>query len=113
MEIELSGLIDALPGLVWTTAPDGSTEFFNQRWREYAGFTIEQVGGEGWRTLIHPDDMAGAQARWDACLAAGVEGEVEARFRRFDGEYRRFEIKTCPLTDATGRIVGWCGINTD
>jgi PAS domain S-box-containing protein len=113
MEIELSGLIDALPGLVWTTTPDGTTDFLNQRWREYAGLTIEQVDGRGWRILIHPDDAPRAQACWNACLAAGVQGEVEARFRRFDGEYRRFEIKTCPLTDATGRIVGWCGINTD
>jgi PAS domain S-box-containing protein len=113
METELNGLIDALPGLVWTTTPDGTTDFINQRWRAYAGLTIEQVGDDGWKALIHPDDMAHAQARWDACLAAGVECEVEARLRRFDGEYRRFEIRTRPLTDATGRIVGWCGINTD
>jgi PAS domain S-box-containing protein len=46
-------------------------------------------------------------------LAAGVAGEIEGRLRRFDGEYRRFSIKTGPLTDDSGRIIGWCGINTD
>jgi PAS domain S-box-containing protein len=107
-------LIDALPGLVWTTTPDGASDFINQRWREYAGLTLDQVRGRhGWRSAIHPDDLPHAQESWNSFLAAGAPGEVEARLRRFDGEYRRFDIKTCPLTDASGQIVGWCGINTD
>ncbi|MEO8114774.1 MAG: PAS domain-containing protein [Phenylobacterium sp.] len=113
MEIELSRLIDALPGLVWTTLPDGTSDFVNQRWREYAGLTPDEVRLHGWKSAIHPDDLSRAQARWDALIAAGAPGEVEARLRRFDGEYRRFNIKTCPLTDASGRLVGWCGINTE
>jgi PAS domain S-box-containing protein len=113
MEIELSGLIDALPGLVWTTTPDGSVDFINQRWREYAGLTIDEVRADGWKSAIHPDDMPLAQAKWDSLFAAGEAGEVEVRLRRFDGEYRRFSIKTSPLTDESGRIVGWCGINTE
>ena len=38
---------------------------------------------------------------------------MEARLRRFDGEYRRFLFRTCPVADASGRLVKWCGINTD
>ena len=38
---------------------------------------------------------------------------MEARLRRFDGEYRWFVFRTRPLVDASGQIVKWCGINTD
>ena len=38
---------------------------------------------------------------------------MEARLRRFDGEYRWFVFLTRPLVGASGQIVKWCGINTD
>jgi PAS domain S-box-containing protein len=113
MEIELSRLIDALPGLVWTTTPDGTSQLLNQRWREYAGLTPDDVQVHGWKTAIHPDDLPVAQAHWDAAFAARAPTEVEARLRRFNGEYRRFSIKTCPVNGADGRLAGWCGINTE
>ena len=40
-------------------------------------------------------------------------GEVEGRLRRFDGEYRWFLFRFEPLRDESGKIVNWCGINTD
>jgi PAS domain-containing protein len=51
--------------------------------------------------------------RWRSILAAGEPGEIEARLRRFDGEYRWFLFRTRPLFDASGRVVKWCGINTE
>jgi len=33
--------------------------------------------------------------------------------RRFDGESRWFLCRACPVSDASGEIVKWCGINTD
>jgi PAS domain S-box-containing protein len=113
MEIELSRLVDALPGLVWTTLPDGTSEYVNQRWREYAGLSLDDVRRDGWTPAIHPDDLPQAEALWHALIAEGVAGEAEVRLRRHDGAYRRFNVKTCPVTGADGRIVGWCGINTD
>ena len=40
MELELSRLIDALPGLVWIALPDGRAEFLNGRWCEYTGISL-------------------------------------------------------------------------
>jgi PAS domain S-box-containing protein len=113
MEIELSRVIDALPGLIWTAAADGTCNFFNQRWREYAGLTLDEVLAKGWQSVVHPDDLPLIEAAWDACLATGAPGEVDVRLRRFDGEYRLFSNKAIPLTDESGQLIGWCGINTD
>jgi len=113
MENDLSRVVDALPGLVWTALPDGQTDFINQRWCEYTGLTFEQASGHQWLSAIHPDDLDQMVERWQGFVAAGVAGEAEARLRRFDGEYRLFHFSASPIADASGRIIKWCGINTD
>jgi len=113
MEIELSRLIDALPGLVWTAFPDGRADFINQRWCEYAGFGPDQAIGLGWRSAIHPEDRDRLLEHWRASLESGQSGEVEARLRRHDGEYRWFLFSAAPLADPSGRVVKGCGVATD
>jgi len=113
METDLSRLIDALPGLVWTTTPDGTSDFVNRRWRDYAGLTLEEVRAAGWMSITHPDDRPAVQAAWDAAVSTEMPGEVEVRLRRADGAYRRFRIKAEPFRDGAGRISGWCGISSD
>ncbi len=113
MEIELRRIVDALPGLVWTARLDGHIDFLNQRWCEYTGLTVEEAYGRGWQTAIHPDDLPELLERWRSILASGEPREMEARLRRFDGEYRWFLFRTNPLIDASGQVVKWCGMNTD
>ena len=113
MENELSRVVDALPGLVWTALPDGHIDFLNQRWCEYTGLSVDEAYGRGWQTAIHPEDLPELLERWRSILASGEPGEMEARLRRFDGEYRWFLFRTCPLADASGQVVKWCGMNTD
>src|SRR5262249_22528531 len=45
MENELSHVIETLPGLVWTTLPDGRIDFLNHRWCEYTGLSLEEAWG--------------------------------------------------------------------
>jgi PAS domain S-box-containing protein len=80
--------IDTIPGLVWGALPDGHIDYFNQRWREYTGLTLREAGGWGWQVAIHPEDVAGLLESWRTLLVSGEPGEMEARIRRFDGEYR-------------------------
>jgi len=106
-------LVDLLPGQVWTAFPDGRGDFFNQRWRDYTGLSMEQASGQGWRATVYPDDLPVLLAAWQSCIDAGKPGEVEARVRRHDGVYRWFLFRCSPLTDASGKVYKWCGINTD
>src|SRR5260370_25866449 len=113
MENELSRVVDALPGLVWTAFPDGEIDFLNPRWCEYTGLSVDEGSGQGWLTAVHPDDLPGLVERWRSILASGEPREMEARLRRFDGEYRWFLFRTSPLADVSGQIVKWCGMNID
>ena len=44
---------------------------------------------------------------------AGEAGEIEARLRRYDGEYRWFLFRIEPVRDNHGDIFKWYGANTD
>lgn len=112
-EFQLQRLIDALPTLVWSARPDGSTEFLNRRWLEYTGLSQEQANGWGWTAAIHSDDRDRLVEYWQSLLAAGAPGEIEARLRRFDGQYRWFLFQGEPVRDASGTVIHWFGSNTD
>jgi PAS domain S-box-containing protein len=113
MEIDFTSVIDALPGLVWSARPDGRVEFLNRRWREYTGREQSAPFALEWLAAIHPEDLPDWMERWRADSAPDQPWERELRLRRFDGTYRWFLSRASPLTDASGRITGWCGINSD
>jgi PAS domain S-box-containing protein len=108
---ELSHIVNALPGLMWTALADGNISFLNQRWCEFTGLNPDQVSR--WQSAIHPEDLPGLLERWQCMVASGEAGEVEARLRRVDGEYRRFLFRADPLRDESGTIVKWYGTNID
>src|SRR5262249_40225837 len=109
----LRKIIDTIPALVWCGPQDGSKEFFNQRWRDYTGLSPEEAHGWGWKHTIHPDDLEELEYAWSKFVASGESGVVEARIRRFDGEYRWFLFHAEPLRDEQGNVVSWCGTCAD
>jgi PAS domain S-box-containing protein len=112
-EGELQTIIDTIPALAWAARPDGSVEFFNRRWLDYTGLSAEQARDWNWATAIHPDDLSTLTDYWRSILDSGEPGEIEARLRRFDGEYRWFLFRASPLRDQSGKVVKWYGTNTD
>ena len=105
-------VIDTIPGLVWSTLPDGHADFLNQRWLDYTGLSLEEARGWGWRAGFHPEDSAILDG-WSASLADGEPFVAEARMRRADGAYGWFLIRSVPLRDELGNIMRWYGMNTD
>jgi len=112
-EARLRKIIDAIPTFAWCGLPDGSKEFFNQQWHDYTGLSPEEAHGWGWKVAIHPDDLEKLVDKWFKFVAWGDAGEVEARMRRFDGEYRWFLFRVEPLRDEHGNVVKWYGTSTD
>ena len=112
-EARLRKIIDTIPTLAWCGLPDGSKEFFNQRWHDYTGLSQEEAHGWGWKRTIHPDDLEKLLDKWLKFVASAEPGEIEARVRRFDGQYRWFLFRAEPLRDEEGNIVNWYGTNID
>jgi PAS domain S-box-containing protein len=106
-------VVDTIPTLAWSAGPDGSADFFNQRWLDYTGLTAEQALGWGWEVAIHPDDLPRILETFREALNSVKPFEVEGRFRRFDGEFRWFLFRASPLRDQSGKVAKWYGTNTD
>jgi PAS domain S-box-containing protein len=106
-------LAEAIPQQVWTSRPDGSLDFVNERVLSYFESTSEQVLGNGWQNVIHPDDLPAVVARWTHSLATGEEYEVEFRLARADGTYRWHLGRAVVVRGGRGEIVKWFGTNTD
>jgi len=112
-EDRLRLVIDTIPQQIWSGPPDGSLDFCNAQWRSYMGFTQEELQGEGWQRMLHPDDRERVLTAWRKSVARGTPYEQEERHRGADGEYRCFLARGVPLRDSGGRIVRWYGTNTD
>jgi PAS domain S-box-containing protein len=70
-ELNFRTLADTMPVLFWTTRADGYHEYFNQRWYDYTGMTLEQTQGWGWSHLLHPDDRQRSLDIWnESCVQA-------------------------------------------
>jgi PAS domain S-box-containing protein len=112
-EATLKRFIDTIPALAWCNLPDGSNEFCNQRWHDYTGLSPQEALGWGWNVTVHPDDLERLTVKWQALLATGEPGEIEARLRRHDGEFRWFLFCAEPSRNELGDVVRWYGTNTD
>ena len=113
MEIDLGRLLDVLPGLVWTALPDGRAGSFGRRWLDYTGVSIEEAAGHGWTGSLHPDDAPRLLTAWKGITGSGDPGQVEARLRRRDGEYRWQRTMVIPLHNTRGDIEAWCGLSIE
>jgi len=111
-EDRLRLVIDTIPTLVWRAGPEGIPDFLNQPALDYTGLSSDQTE-TGWPRAFHPDDKKGMLQKWSAIRESGMRGGLEARLRRFDGEYRWFLFQAEPLRDEAGNIVKWYGSSTD
>ena len=105
--------VDAIPTLAWSARPDGSAEFLNRRCLDYTGLSAGEASDWGWTGSIHTEDRDRLMDFWRHLLACGEPGEIEARLRRHDGDYRWFLFRVEPVRDNHGNIFKWYGANTD
>jgi len=112
-EDRLRRVINTIPAHVWSTLPDGSVDFINQRLLESTGLSIDALLGSGWQSIIHPDDRTRYIAKWTSALAAGEPVEIEARIWTAQRDYRWLLVRNVPLRDPLGGIVKWYGTGID
>ncbi|HEX3746672.1 MAG TPA: ATP-binding protein [Bryobacteraceae bacterium] len=106
-------MAESMPQKIFTSRPDGFTDYMNRQWMEFTGLPIEQMLGNGWQQFVHPADIGENQAAWQHSLDAGEALHFEHRFRRADGKYRWHLTRANAMRDSDGRISMWIGSSTD
>lgn len=112
-EIDARRVVDVTPALIFSARPDGYLDYFNARWLEWLGVSIDAILGWAWIDLIHPVDREEHILRWQVAVASGSPAISEARVRRANGEYRWMLHHAVALRDDSGNIVRWFGSSVD
>jgi len=110
------GLLQHLPVSAWTLKPDGTPDFVNQVWLEFAGQTPDFVKShpEAWMTAVHPEDRErAAKSFWDG-VHSGQDFAFETRsLRAQDGTYRWHLQQAVVLRNGEGTVLKFVGTTTD
>lgn len=106
-------LAEALPQLVWSTPPDGMSDYFSSQWVDHTGAEASASYGTGWMDFLHPDDVVPTQAAWRQSVETSQPYQIEYRLRRHDGEHIWMLARGLPVLDAHGAVLRWIGTCTD
>ncbi|MBI4693464.1 MAG: EAL domain-containing protein [Gammaproteobacteria bacterium] len=112
-EARFRQIADLAPVMIWLDGTDMGGLFYNRRWLEFTGRSLEDELSFGWETGLHPDDRAQHWADYRAALERKAPITVEYRLRRADGEYRWIRDTALPRLDERGGLLGYCGACID
>jgi PAS domain S-box-containing protein len=112
-EQQFRTLANSISQLAWMADGEGYIFWYNDRWYDYTGTTLEEMQGWGWQKVHHPDQVARVVERIKVAFATGEAWEDTFPLRSKTGEYRWFLSRALPITDEEGRVARWFGTNTD
>lgn len=112
-ERQFRTLADSIPQLAWVADPDGSISWYNQRWYDYTGGNPDEMQGDGWRKVHHPDHIERVVATVERACDLAEPWEDTAPILGRDGNYRWFLSRAIPIRDSQGKLVRWFGTSTD
>ncbi|HZG39661.1 MAG TPA: PAS domain-containing protein [Nodosilinea sp.] len=106
-------LADQMSQFAWMADKDGSIFWYNRRWFEYTGTTLDAMLGWGWQQIHHPEHVDRVVEHFRHCIEVGEPWEDTFPLRSKDGTYGWFLSRAVPIRDAAGNILRWFGTNTD
>lgn len=112
-EARFHKMADSVPQLAWTARRDGTVDWFNRRWLDYTGISLDAFSDNGWKLVVEPAELPFLTQTWTAGLQQTSEIERVFSLRGRDGGYRPFLMKVVPLADAQGEVLQWFGTHTD
>ncbi|MBW3570912.1 MAG: PAS domain S-box protein [Gemmatimonadetes bacterium] len=112
-ERQFRTMAESIPQLAWMADASGSIFWYNQRWYDYTGTTLETMRGWGWQAVHDPEQVERVTERFRRAVQAEEPWEDTFPLRGRDGTFRRFLSRALPVRDDEGRVVRWFGTNTD
>jgi PAS domain S-box-containing protein len=112
-ETRFRTMLDAAPVMIWMSDTDRLCTFFNKRWLDFTGRTLEQEMGNGWSEGVHPDDFERCLNVYVSSFDARKDFTMEYRLRRRDGVYRWILDTGVPQEDVDGTFLGYVGSCVD
>ena len=106
-------LADNMAQLAWIADEQGNGLWYNKRWYDYTGTTLDEMQHRGWEKVHDPQHVGRVRRHLGECFAAGRIWEDTFPLRGTDGNYRWFLSRAVPMRFHDGRVTRWFGTNTD
>ena len=101
--------LESIPGMTFTNTPEGACEYVSRQWVEFTGVEAAAQHGDGWLSVLHPDDRERAFEAWRTAIGGLCAYDLEYRVRRADGEYEWFKVRGRAIRDTSGKVARWLG----
>jgi PAS domain S-box-containing protein len=112
-ESHFRAMADSAPAMLWLTDQRAAVTFLSTGWYEFTGHATGAGSGDGWTTVVHPDDRLMATVSYAAAHRERQAFRVEYRLRRADGHYRWVIDAARPRFDPGGAFLGHIGAVID
>jgi PAS domain S-box-containing protein len=112
-EARFRELADNISQFAWTADESGWIYWYNKRWHDYTGTTLEEMQGWGWQKVHHPEHVDRVVRRIRESFETGMPWEDIFPLRGRDGNFRWFLSRALPIRNEAGDIIRWFGTNTD
>ena len=112
-EARFRSLSEASPLGICMADVKGQCTYTNPRWQEMSGLSEEENLGDGWTSVIHPEDRPGLFDAWGKAVNAGGELVWEFRIVRPDGDLRWVRTRSKSIVGSDGKLTGYVGIDED
>jgi PAS domain S-box-containing protein len=104
---------DSSPALMWMSDENAEITFANQRYRTFFGVETDAMLGEGWRSIVHPEDVDAFHAAFLARFAVREPAHLTVRVNHPELGVRWLSCDCGPRYAEDGAFLGYVGVNID
>jgi formate hydrogenlyase transcriptional activator len=108
-----AAIADSAPVMIWMCDAEKRCTWFNRRWLEATGRTMDDARSRGWLDAVHPDDMESCLDVYTTAFDARQPFSMQWRIRRNDGEWRWVAGTASPSFARDGAFTGYIGSCVD
>jgi PAS domain S-box-containing protein len=112
-ELEFRALADNIVQLAWMADESGHVFWYNKRWFEYTGTTLDAMQDRSWQELCDSERGRHVVENFRHAIERGEYWEDTFPLRGKEGSYRWFLSHAVPIKDSSGRVIRWFGTHTD
>jgi PAS domain S-box-containing protein len=109
----VTAMAETSPAMLWMGDEHGKCMFLNAALRRFWGVNPTNLAEFDWSSTLHPDDVEKLAEPFGRAMADHTPFEVEARYRRADGEWRTMRTLANPRFSEDGCFLGMTGVNID
>jgi PAS domain S-box-containing protein len=112
-EARFRHMADSAPALIWMTDAQGQYTFANMHHDYLFGRPAQAMLGEGWQSVVHPEDIDAYAARFRAAFGERRPFSAEVRVIDRNGDVRWLRCEGVPRLDDSQTFLGYTGCNID